>query len=82
MSLLFCFVCLCVHQGSQRGETLCDGPLAQHRAEEEGHGSTSQDTARPLRLPPWSKALLSSRMSTLEKHVAPSKKTSQELLEF
>lgn len=53
--------------GTQRGEALCNSPLAQHCTEEEEDGSSSSDVTSALRLPSWSQTLLSARRSSSHK---------------
>lgn len=51
--------------GTQRGETLCNRPLAQHCAEEEEDGSSSPDVTSAICLPSWSQTLFSARTSAV-----------------
>lgn len=51
--------------GTQRGETLCNRPLAQHCAEEEEDGSSSPDVTCAICLPSWSQTLFSACTSAV-----------------
>ncbi len=55
--------------GTQRGEALCNCPLAQHCAEEEEDGTSSSNITSALRLPSWSQTLLSARRSSSHKQL-------------
>lgn len=57
--LCHCCCLWCFLQGTQRGEALCNSPLAQHCTKEEEDGSSSQDVTSALCLPSWSKTLFS-----------------------
>ncbi len=68
LSLLLVFVVFSL-PGTQRGEALCNCPLAQHCAEEEEDGTSSSNVTSALRLPSWSQTLLSARRSSSHKQL-------------